>query len=180
MWLLVLCSRKLRVSLLWLVHSCPQHTHDTHTPCGFLSVWTLCSPSVWFDLIFPLSHLISIPPSLSVRTGKKQGPPENRNKGNPSIHPSVPLCPPPSLLLTLSSPSTQRQEGSVQSISISLSLLYQGGTFSRLALPVTGCNSQPSKSLTANHSVHSCHGNCHSVTMGLYVCLNSESVFGHF
>lgn len=122
MWLLVLCSRKLRVSLLWLVHSCPQHTHDTHTPCGFLSVWTLCSPSVWFDLIFPLSHLISIPPSLSVRTGKKQGPPENRNKGNPSIHPSVPLCPPSSLLLTLSSPSTQRQEGSVQSISLSLTL----------------------------------------------------------
>lgn len=136
MWLLVLCSRKLRVSLLWLVHSCPQHTHDTHTPCGFLSVWTLCSPSVWFDLIFPLSHLISIPPSLSVRTGKKQGPPENRNKGNPSIHPSVPLCPPPSLLLTLSSPSTQRQEGSVQSISLSLSAVSRGDVLS----PCFTCN----------------------------------------
>lgn len=89
----VLCRRNLCVSLLWLVHSCPQHTHSTHTPCGFLSVWTLCSPLSLFDLslFFPLSHLISIPPSLSVRTGKKQGPPENRNKGNPSIHPFVPL-----------------------------------------------------------------------------------------
>lgn len=87
----VLCWTNLCVSLLWLVHSCPQHTHSTHTPCGFLSVWTLCSSLSLFDLslFFPLSHLISIPPSLSVRTGKKQGPPENRNKGNPSIHPFV-------------------------------------------------------------------------------------------
>lgn len=105
------------------------HTRHTHT-CGFLSVWTLCCPSVWFDLIFPLSHLISIPPSLSVRTGKKQGPPENRNKGNPSIHPSVPLC--PSILpvthplLTLH-PVAGGECPVHLSPSLSLFLLYKGG-----------------------------------------------------
>lgn len=101
------------------------HTQHTHT-CGFLSVWTLCSPSVWFDLIFPFSHLISIPPSLSVRTGKKQGPPENRNKGNPSIHPSVPLC--LSILLVTHPLLTLHQaaEGECP-VHLSLSLLYKGG-----------------------------------------------------
>ena len=152
------------------------HTRHTHT-CGFLSVWTLCSPSVWFDLIFPLSHLISIPPSLSVRTGKKQGPPENRNKGNPSIHPSVPLC--PSILpvtqplLTLHPAAGGR---SVQSISPSLSLCCIKGDVLSPCFTCKRVQLSTFKSLTANHSVHSCH----RLTMGLYLCLKFYERVGTF
>lgn len=144
------------------------HTQHTHT-CGFLSVWTLCSPSVWFDLIFPLSHLISIPPSLSVRTGKKQGPPENRNKGNPSIHPSVPLCPSifpvthPLLTLHLAA-------GGECPVHLSLSLLYKGDVLS----PCFTCKRvqlSTFRSLTANNSVHNCHTHYRMVTVELYLCL---------
>ncbi|MEQ2233642.1 hypothetical protein ILYODFUR_023847 [Ilyodon furcidens] len=53
-----------------------------------------------------------------VKKGKKQGPPENRNKGNPSIHPSVSPCP---SILTVP-PSHPAAGGSLRSISLSVSL----------------------------------------------------------
>lgn len=140
---MVLLSKRWCLSPLICPFLPTTHTRHTHT-CGFLSVWTLCSPSVWFDLIFPLSHLISIPPSLSVRTGKKQGPPENRNKGNPSIHPSVPLCP---FILPVSHPllTLHTAAGGECPVHLFLSVTaVKRGMFSRLALPVKGCNSQPS------------------------------------
>ncbi len=120
--------------------SIPAHnTHTTHT-----HLWVSVSLNFVFSLglicsSFSLSHLISIPPSLSVRTGKKQGPPENRNKGNPSIHPSVPLC--PSILpVTHSILTLHPSAGGECPVHLSA---VQRGTFSRLALPVKGCNSQP-------------------------------------
>lgn len=89
--MLALCDRHLCISLLWYVHSCPRYSQNTHTLCGLLLVGTLCSPSVSVDHnLFSLSHLI--PPFLFVWTGKKQGPPENRNKGNPSIQPFIYCC----------------------------------------------------------------------------------------
>lgn len=125
---------QLVVSLLWRPVPAP-NTHLNLYCFDLLFVLVL-----WFFL-FLLSHVISIPHSLSVWTGKKQGPPENRNKGNPSLHPSL-------------SPSIQQQSGSFVSVlctlfspSLSLShalaslhLLKRGGS-SRLALPVKGCNS---------------------------------------
>lgn len=105
--------------------SIPAHnTHTTHT-----HLWVSISLNFVFSLsliwsYFSLSHLISIPPSLSVRTGKKQGPPENRNKGNPSIHPSVPLCP---SILPVSHSILTLHPAAGGECPVHLSLLYKGG-----------------------------------------------------
>lgn len=124
-----------------------------------------------FDLIlFFLWAILSAfrPLSLSEQV-KNKDPLKIATKVTPPfIHLSLSVSP-SSLLLTPSSPSTKRQKGSVQSISLSLcctkgDVLSPCFTCKRVQLSTF-------KSLTANHSIYSCHGNCHRVTMGLFLCL---------
>lgn len=120
--------------------SIPAHnTHTVHTHLVGFNQFELCVlPSVY--LIWAYFFLWAIlsafrPLSLSEQV-KNKDPPKIATKVTPPfIHLS--LCPPSSPLLTLSSPSTQRQEGSVKSIALSFSLshficCFRGGCFSAL------------------------------------------------
>lgn len=118
--------------------SIPAHnTHTVHTHLvGFSQFEPCVLPSVC--LIWAYFFLWAIlsafrPLSLSEQV-KNKDPPKIATKVTPPfIHSS--LCPPSSLLLTLSSPSTQRQEGSVQStppLSTSLPAVLGGGSSSAL------------------------------------------------
>lgn len=126
--------------------SIPAHnTHTVHTHLvGFYQFELCVLPSVY--LIWAYFFLWAIlsafrPLSLSEQV-KNKDPPKIATKVTPPfIHSSV--CPPSSLLLTRSSPSTQRQEGSVQSIPLSLFLslslficCFTGGVL----LPCFTCN----------------------------------------
>lgn len=147
--------------LLWrlspLIRPFLPTAHTTHTHLWVPTCLNSVPPQFWFDLFFSLSHLISTPPSLSVRTGKKQGPPENRNKGNPPfIHLSISV-PPSSLLLIPPPPpppSSRRGASSPSlylSLSLSLSAVWSGGggVFSP-CFTYGGVQISPCSSLAAN------------------------------
>lgn len=164
--LVVLSRAKPRVSFVWSVHSCPQHTHTTHT-----HLWVSISLNFAFSLSliqsFPLSHLISIPPSLSVRTGKKQGPPENRNKGNPSIHPSVlrSLHSPRSSPPPHPQPASGGRGGCPPSLCLSVCCINGGGGWGDSLSPCFTCSRmQLSPLRSSTTSVHCCHGNYQTVS----------------
>lgn len=82
------------ISLLRYVHSCPRYSQNTHTLCGSLLVWTLCSPSVSVDHNFFLWAILFHPLSLSEQVKNKDPLKIATKVTPPSSHSStVALCP---------------------------------------------------------------------------------------
>lgn len=116
--------------------SIPAHnTHTAHTHLvGFYQFELCVLPQFDLSLFFLWAILSAFRPLSLSEQVKNKDPPKIATKVTPPfIHSS--LCPPSSLLFTLSSPSTQRQEGSVQSISLII-CCFRGDVL----LPCFTCN----------------------------------------